>query len=141
MLREIQRKHYLTSITSIIDKIHDWFKSPPIQEPVPNNMTAKQDIKWLMAWWRTNHFKYPQMAKIAHCYLSVPISDVGIERLFSHGRNLQGLRQYALQPATIKMLTVLKAFQDNKSWLEVTADIKEGLLEDDVDIDIMVIPK
>jgi hypothetical protein len=39
------------------------------------------------------------------------------------------------------MLTVLKAFQDSKSWLEVTADIKEGLLEDDVDTDVTVIPK
>jgi hypothetical protein len=45
MLREIQRKHYSTSITSIIDKIHDWLKSPPIQEPVPDNTTVEQDIK------------------------------------------------------------------------------------------------
>jgi hypothetical protein len=39
------------------------------------------------------------------------------------------------------MLTVLKAFQDNKSWLEVVADIKEEVLEDDVDIEVTVIPK
>jgi hypothetical protein len=64
MLREIQRKHYSTSITSKIDEITDWLESPPIQEPIPDNMTAEQDIKWLMAWWRTNQFKYPQMAKI-----------------------------------------------------------------------------
>jgi hypothetical protein len=51
---EIQRKHYSTSTTSKIDEINDWLESPPIQEPMPDNMTAEQDIKWLMAWWRTN---------------------------------------------------------------------------------------
>jgi hypothetical protein len=39
------------------------------------------------------------------------------------------------------MLTVLKAFQDNKSWLEVIVDIKEGVLEEDVDIGVTAIPK
>jgi hypothetical protein len=141
MLREIQRRHYSTSATSEINEINDWLESPPIQEPVPDNMTAEQDIKWLMAWWRTNRFKYPRMAKIARRYLTVPASEVGVERLFSRGRDLLGLRRYALQPATIKMLTVLKAFQENKSWLEVIADIKEGVLEDDVDIGVTVIPK
>jgi hypothetical protein len=81
------------------------------------------------------------MAKIAHWYLSVPASEVGVERLFSHGRDLLGLCWYALQPATIKILTILKAFQDNKSWLEVINDIKEGVLEDDVDMEVTVIQK
>ena len=40
-------------------------------------------------------------------YLSVPASEVGVEWLFSRGRNLLGLRRYALQPATIRMLKVL----------------------------------
>jgi hypothetical protein len=39
------------------------------------------------------------------------------------------------------MLTILKAFQDNKSWLEVITDIKEGVLEDDVDMEVTVIRK
>jgi hypothetical protein len=81
------------------------------------------------------------MAKIAHRYLSIPASEVGVERLFSRGRDLLGLRRYALQPATIKMLTVLKSFQDNKSWLEAVEDLEEGVLEDDVDIEVIIIPK
>ena len=81
------------------------------------------------------------MAKIARRFLSVPASEVGVERLFSRGRDLLGLRRYALQPATIKMLTVLKAFQDNKSWLEILTDIKEELVEDDIDIEVAVISK
>ena len=39
------------------------------------------------------------------------------------------------------MLTVLKAFQDNKSWLEILTDIKEELVEDDIDIEVAVISK
>jgi len=81
------------------------------------------------------------MAKIVRRFLSVPVSEVGVERLFSRGRDLLGLRRYALQPATIKMLTVLKAFQDNKSWLEILTDIKEELVEDDIDIEVAVISK
>src|SRR5438552_705067 len=38
MLREIQRKHYSTMATSQTDEINDWLESPPIQEPVPDNM-------------------------------------------------------------------------------------------------------
>jgi hypothetical protein len=44
MLREIQRKHYSTTATSQTDEINDWLESSPIQEPVPDNMTAEQDI-------------------------------------------------------------------------------------------------
>ena len=89
MLQDIQAELYSTVVASDIDEINEWLNSAPIQESVPNKMTAEQDIKWLMAWWRTNRFKYPRMAKIARRYLSVPASEVGVERLFSRGRDLQ----------------------------------------------------
>lgn len=104
-------------------------------------MTAEQDVKWLMAWWRANQSRYPRMAKIARRYLSVPASEVGVERLFSRGRDLLGLRRYALQPATIKMLTVLKAFQSNKHWLEAMTDLREEVIDADIDLDIELISK
>jgi hAT family C-terminal dimerisation region len=141
MLRDIQQKHYSTVASSEADEIEDWLESAPIQEPVPDYMTAEQDISWLMGWWRMNRFKYPRMAKIARRYLSVPASEVGVERLFSRGRDLLGLRRYALQPATIKMLTVLKAFQSNKHWLQSIIDIREEVVEPDVEIEIEVISK
>ena len=103
-------------------------------------MTAEQDIKWLMAWRRTNRLKYPRMAKIARRYLSVPASEVGVEWLFSRGRNLLGLRRYALQPATIRMLKVLKAFQCNKHWL-VIPDLREEAVDPDIDIEVELISK
>jgi hypothetical protein len=81
------------------------------------------------------------MAKIARRYLSVPASEVGVERLFSRGRDLLGLRRYALQPATIKMLTVLKAFQSIKHWLEAMTDLREEVIDADIDLDIELISK
>jgi hypothetical protein len=141
MLQDIQAELYSTVVASDIDEINEWLNSAPIQESVPNKMTAEQDIKWLMAWWRTNRFKYPRMAKIARRYLSVPASEVGVERLFSRGRDLLGLRRYALQPATIRMLTVLKAFQCNKHWLEVIPDLREEAVDPDINIEVELISK
>jgi hypothetical protein len=79
------------------------------------------------------------MAIITRRYLSVPASEVGVERLFSQGRDLLGLRRYALQPATIKMLTVLKTFQSNKHWLQSMTDIRDDVVEPDIDIEIETI--
>ena len=106
MLQDIQTELYSTIAAPETDEVNEWLNFAPIQEYVPDRMTAEQDIKWLQAWWRTNRFKYPRMAKIARRYLSVPASEVEVERLFSRGRDLLGLRRYALQPATIKMLAV-----------------------------------
>jgi hAT family C-terminal dimerisation region len=96
MLRRIQERHYSVVINVEVDEIDKWFDSPPIRERVPENMTAEQDTQWLMAWWRTNRFKYPRMAKITRRYLFIPVSEVRVERLFSRGHDLLGLRRYAL---------------------------------------------
>ena len=141
MLQDIQAELYSTIAASDVDEVDEWLNSAPIQESVPDRMTAEQDVKWLMAWWRTNRTRYSRMAKIARRYLSVPASEVGVERLFSRGRNLLGLRRYALQPATIKMLTVLKAFQSNKHWLEAMTDLREEVIDADIDLDIELISK
>jgi hypothetical protein len=60
----------------------------------------------------------------------------------TRGRDLLGLRRYALQPATIKMLTILKAFNCNKERLQVPVEIKDcEIEEEDVDMEFTVIPK
>jgi hypothetical protein len=59
MLRRIQERHYLAVTNVEVDEIDKWFDSPLIRERVSENMTAEQDTQWLMAWWRTNRFKYP----------------------------------------------------------------------------------
>ena len=53
MLEKIQKDHY-TAPTTHLDKINKWLSSPLIQEQIPDNLTAEEDTKWLLAWWQTN---------------------------------------------------------------------------------------
>jgi hypothetical protein len=39
------------------------------------------------------------------------------------------------------MLTVLKAFQCNKHWLEVIPDLREEAVDPDIDIEVELISK
>ena len=52
MLKKIQNDHYVTARD--LDEINEWLSSPLIQEQIPDNMTAEEDIQWLLSWWRTN---------------------------------------------------------------------------------------
>ena len=58
MLEKIQNDYYATPATHL-DEIDEWLSSPPIQEQIPENFTAEADAKWLLAWWRTNRYRYP----------------------------------------------------------------------------------
>ncbi len=53
-----------------------------------------------------------------------------MERLFSRGRDLLGLRRFSLKPATIKMLTLLKAFYNCDYFLTPENDDVEEQEED-----------
>ena len=74
------------------------------------------------------------MAKIARRYISIPASEVGVERLFSRGRDQLGLRQYALHPGTMKMLTILKAFYNDDIFRKALADLDDEAIEDDIEV-------
>jgi hAT family protein len=126
MLEKIQKDHYETMLARDLDEVDEWLSSPPIQEQIPENLTAEEDAQWLFTWWRTNRYRYPRMARIARRYLSIPTSEVGrVERLFSRGRDLLGLRRYALQPGTMKMLTILKASYSDDVFRKALADLSD----------------
>ena len=74
------------------------------------------------------------MAKIARRYIGIPASEVGVERLFSRGRDLLGLRRYALQPGTMKMLTILKAFYSDEIFRKALVDLNDEDIEEDVEV-------
>jgi hypothetical protein len=50
------------------------------------------------------------MAAAAMDILVVPGSEVDVERLFYGGRDLLGIRRYALSGETMRILTLLKGF-------------------------------
>ena len=47
------------------------------------------------------------MAAAARDYLAIPALEVAVERLFSQGRDLLGLRRHSLEAGTMRTLTLL----------------------------------
>ena len=41
------------------------------------------------------------MSQVARDYLPIPLAEVDVERLFSEGRDLMGLRRYSMAPDTM----------------------------------------
>ena len=70
------------------------------------------------------------MARIARRYLSIPSSELGVERLFSRGRDLL---QYALH-LTMKMLTILKTSYSDEVFRKALAEVSDEAIEDDIEV-------
>jgi hypothetical protein len=81
-------------------------------EPIEWDATdeSNYDPDWVLKWWRANAFQFPYMAAAARALLAVPASEVDVERLFSGGRDLLGIRRYALKGETMRILTLLKSY-------------------------------
>ena len=89
--------------------------------------SALDDFKWLLEWWRDNRSRFPRIVKIARRYIGILAVEVGVERLFSRGRDLLRLRRFSLKPVIIKMLTLLKAFYNYDYFLTLeNDDVEEG---------------
>jgi hAT family C-terminal dimerisation region len=73
---------------------------------VDESITKDED--WLFAWWRTHKDEYPRMAAAARDYLAIPAAEVAVERLFSHGRDLLGVRRHSLKGETMRKVMLLR---------------------------------
>ena len=51
------------------------------------------------------------MSKVARDYLAIPAGEVDVERLFSTGRDLIGIRRCSLSIETMRALMILKSLQ------------------------------
>ena len=72
-----------------MSNIERYFKDPPI-----TNFEPCED--WVLKWWKANEFQYKGMASAARDLLAVPGAEVNVERLFSGGRDVLGIRHMAL---------------------------------------------
>lgn len=70
-------------------------------------MIADADKEWVLKWWKANEFNFPQMAKAARDYLSIPSAEVRIEREFSNARDILGLQRHGLNAETMRWLMLL----------------------------------
>ncbi|CAG8550696.1 3151_t:CDS:2 [Ambispora gerdemannii] len=78
----------------------DLYMNIPILSPTEENDPIH--------WWKVNHNTFPQLAKIAHCYLSIPASSVLAERLFSNAGNILTEKRNHLDPTTVSDLLFLQ---------------------------------
>jgi hypothetical protein len=85
-------------VQSDIDR---YFDSPPV------SLHDTKDPYWLFNWWRLHKDEYPQMAAAARDFLAIPASEVAVERSFSSGRDLIGIRRHSMNAATMRMLVLM----------------------------------
>jgi hAT family protein len=83
-----------------VPDIDRYFDSPVVE------WDREDDPNWLLKWWKANQELYPLMSRVARDYLAVQSSEVSVERLFSKGRDMIGLRRHSLSPETMKAIMV-----------------------------------
>ncbi len=54
--------------------------------------------------WKLHEAQFPNLSKVARQVLSIPGSSASVERLFSGGRDLIGIRRHSLKPDTMSAL-------------------------------------
>jgi hypothetical protein len=64
---------------------------------------------WTLQCWKANAFHYKQMAVAARDLLAIPCAEVDVERLFSEGRDIIGIRRMALGADTMRMVMLMKS--------------------------------
>jgi hypothetical protein len=96
MLQRLQSRNQ-----PLLSDIDRYFDSPLV------TVTDTKDQNWLFNWWRTHKDEYPRMAAAARDYLAIPASEVAVERLFSAGRDLLGVRRHSMKANTMRMLMLI----------------------------------
>jgi hypothetical protein len=54
------------------------------------------------------------MSQVARDFLGIPAAEIDVERLFSSGRDLIGLRRYSLTAGTMRTLVFLRSYLREK---------------------------
>lgn len=88
----------------------------------------------LLKWWCTNQAFFPQLAQVAKDVLAVPITQVGVERVFNTARDVIGDRRHRLSAQTTRKIMILK-----DSICQGQSQEEELLPADEVD-DLLELP-
>lgn len=59
-------------------------------------------------WWKLNEHRYPHLAKLAKCYLSIPATSVPAERVFSTAGDILTDKRAALKPKHVDRIIFLR---------------------------------
>ena len=85
----------------------DLYSTPVIK----HHRIGSDDSNWVLNWWRAHEAEYPIMSQVARDYLAILAAEVDVERLFSAGRDLIGLRRHSLSIDSMRAVMMLKSFQ------------------------------
>ena len=96
---------YYIDITTDDFDIDRYLDSPRIKY---KNKLQDDQTRWILSWWNANKSEFPCMAQAARDYLPIPSSEVDIERLFNVGRDILGIRRFAMSGNTMRTMILLK---------------------------------
>ncbi|XP_023752092.2 zinc finger BED domain-containing protein RICESLEEPER 3-like [Lactuca sativa] len=107
----VEFKKLFSSIASIASQHDDTGITTELDNYLKEKLLPKDVDLDLLAWWKTNGFKYPTLQRIAKDILAIPISTVASESAFSTGGRLVSPHRSRLHAKT------LEALMCAQSWL------------------------
>jgi len=97
-----------SSIATSKNDVDRYFSTPRIQIDV-EDMEAISDANWVMNYWISQEQTSPIMAKVARDILLIVAAEVDVERVFSTGKDIIGVRRQSLNGESIRVLSFLNA--------------------------------
>jgi hypothetical protein len=91
--------------TDDLTDINRYLDTPPI---VFKLSKSDNQTHWILNWWDGNKYEFPCIAQAARDYLPIPASEVDVERLFNVGRDVLGVRRFAISGETLRTVMMLK---------------------------------
>jgi hypothetical protein len=91
--------------TDDLTDIDRYLDTPPI---VFKLSKSDNQTQWILNWWDGNKYEFPCIAQAARDYLPIPASEVDVERLFNVGRDVLGVRRFAMSGETLRTVMMLK---------------------------------
>jgi hypothetical protein len=88
----------------------------------------------ILEWWSANEVSYPQLARVAKDILAIPISQVGVERVFNTARDVIGDQRHRLSTRAVRQIMILKDTISSEQCNE-----EDSLPQDEVD-DLLELP-
>ena len=77
-----------------------------------------------------NKTQYTCIVCVARDFLTIPVSEVDCERLFSEGRDLLGIRHYLINSTTMRMMMLLKGVLKSTEVVYTIEEPVQGVLKD-----------
>lgn len=128
-------KKLLSDIASITSNDDDLGGMTELENYLKEKLLPKDMELDLLAWWKTNGFKYPTLQRIAKDILAIPISTVASESAFSTSGRLVSPHRSRLHPKTLEALMCAQSWLLNEIRATCTKETEAYCRSIDFDYD------